>query len=135
MENKSNTTKYFILNELSRREMHGYEMIARIEKITGKRPSAGQIYPALRQMQSLGYLAVKTRTTGRKKVKYYKLTVSGRQFYGAMNKRFEAMIRAALGEKIKVCAHCRCEMIKGAYTKAIGGKKLHFCCVSCASSY
>src|SRR3990167_7756529 len=106
---KSNTTKYFLLNELSRKSMHGYDIITALGKITGKKPSPSQIYPVLGQLKSLGYVTVKTSLEGKKKVKYYTLTKSGKKFYGAMNKRFEIMMRAAFKEKIKICSHCDCE--------------------------
>ncbi|MFA4820020.1 MAG: PadR family transcriptional regulator [Candidatus Aenigmatarchaeota archaeon] len=135
MKNQSSMSKYFILSELSKREMHGYELITRLEKIMGKKPSPSQIYPVLGSMKSLGYVAVRVKNVGRKKLKYYKLTNHGLQFFRAMNKKFELMIRSALKEKIKVCAHCSCEIWKGAYSKNISGKRLYFCCVSCAGSY
>lgn len=135
MKNQSSTTKYFILSELARKEAHGYEIMTRLEKIMGKRPSPSQIYPVLKKMRSMGYVTVKTTPLGKKKLKYYKLTLQGRRFFDSMNKRFEFIIRSALKEKIKVCSHCGCEIIKGAHSKKISGRRLHFCCVSCAASY
>ncbi len=132
---KSNTTKYFLLKELNRKSMHGYEIITALGKITGKRPSPSQVYPVLSRLKSLRYVTVKVKSEGRKKVKYYTLTRRGRQFYYTMNKRFEIMMRAAFKEKIKICAHCSCEMIGHTHTKKIGGRLHHFCCHSCAASY
>lgn len=130
MEAQTSMTKYYILAALSRKEMHGYELIIEIEKITGKKPSAGQIYPVLRQMNAAGYMTFKTRHAGKKKIKSYRMTNRGEQFFSAMSKRFSALIEAALKAKIRVCAHCGCEIVKGAYKR--GGE--YFCCVSCASS-
>jgi len=123
-------TRYSILSQLCRKEMSGYELIAYIEKITGKKPSTSQIYPVLRQMKSGGYLSVATVKEGRKVVKYYKITKSGKHLFKAVSKRFESIMLSALKEKIKGCAHCGCEIFKGAYRK--GGA--YFCCSSCASS-
>ena len=131
MKSQSSMTKYYILAALSRKGMHGYELIMQIEKITGKKPSTGQVYPALKQMKSAGYVTAKTKLAGRKKVKSYKITKSGEQFFSSMSRRFESVIEAALKSRIRVCANCRCEIVSGAYR--LGGK--YFCCVSCASTY
>ncbi|HLC76899.1 MAG TPA: helix-turn-helix transcriptional regulator [archaeon] len=132
---KSNTTKYFLLNELRRKSMHGYEIITALGKITGKKPSPSQIYPVLSKMKSLDYVTVKVKSEGKKKMKFYTLTKSGRQMHDSMNKQFEIMMRSAFKEKIKICAHCDCEMIGHTHTKKIGGRLHHFCCPSCAASY
>jgi|SRR3989344_3401509 len=124
---ESNTTKYFILAELNGREMHGYDIIASLEKKTGKKPSPSQVYPVLKQMKSLGYVTIKVS----KKRKYYKLTPAGKKVFNVMNRKFETLIRSVLGEKIKSCAHCNCEMISGGVRKS----DLHFCCESCAGSF
>lgn len=135
MKEHSNTTKYFILSELSKKEMHGYELISKLAKITGKRPSTSQVYPVLKQMKAAGYVSVDVKSVGRKKAKHYRLTKSGRNFFLTLNRQFESLVRTALGEKIKVCAHCGCEMIKGAVSETADGKKLYFCCRSCAGAY
>ena len=132
---KSSTTKYFLIAELGRKKMHGYELMNRLAVVMGKKPSPSQIYPVLNRMKSMGYVTVRTKLEGKKKVKYYTLTKSGNKFYETMNNRFEFMIKAALKEKIKVCAHCSCEMIGHTYMKKIGGKLHHFCCPPCAASY
>ena len=132
---QSSITKYCILTELSRSEMHGYELMKQIKKMTGKKPSAGQIYPVLNQMRSLGYLSVRIKKNGKKSVKHYKMTPSGKKFFSYISKRFDALIRAALKERIRKCAHCDCEMISGGVVKKISGKSMDFCCSSCASSY
>ena len=128
---KSNTTKYFILAELKRGDMHGYELTNSLAKITGKKPSPSQIYPVLKQMKNLGYLTVREKADGKRKMKYYRLTPSGRKVFDVMNTKFEMLVRSVLGKKIKVCAHCGCEMISGAVKK----NGLYFCCNSCAASY
>jgi len=134
MENMSSTTKYFILIALTRKNMHGYEMIMELEKIMGKKPSASQIYPVLKKMKSSGYVTVE-KISGRKKVKSYKITADGKKFLTDLNKRFDSLVEAALKNKIKVCVHCGCEMVKGAIQKKVNGKNMFFCCEMCAKSY
>ena len=131
METQQSMTKFYLLAALSRKEMHGYELIMQIEKITGKKPSTSQIYPVLNQMNMAGYVTCKAGSVGKKKVKTYKITKLGEKFFSNMSRRFALLIESAIKEKIKVCANCGCEMIKGAYKK----NGLYFCCISCASSY
>jgi DNA-binding PadR family transcriptional regulator len=135
MENQSSMTKYFILSALREQDMHGYELITRLAAAMGKKPSASQIYPVMKKMQAAGYVTVKTKATGRKKIKVYSITGNGNKLFTGLNKRFDMIIAAALKDRIKVCAHCSCEMISGAVKKKIRGESLYFCCNSCAASF
>lgn len=135
MENQSSMTKYFILAALKKKEMHGYELIMELEKIAGKKPSASQIYPVLKKMNSGGYVTSSVKMTGKKKIKSYRITKSGEDLFILISKRFDSIISAALQEKIKVCSHCGCEMLSGAVRKIISGRSHYFCCESCAASY
>jgi PadR family transcriptional regulator, regulatory protein PadR len=135
MENQSSMTKYFILAALKKKEMHGYELIMELEKISGHKPSASQIYPVLKKMNSRGYVTSLIKMEGKKKLKVYSITASGRQLFSVISKRFDSIIAAALKEKIKICAHCGCEMLSGAVSKRIGGKLAYFCCNSCMASH
>ena len=132
---QSSMTKYLLFSGLAKKKMHGYELITQLGITTGKKPSASQIYPVLKQMKRLGYVSVSEKTDGKKKLKYYRITSSGRQFFNAMSKRFESMMIAALKSKIKVCSHCSCEILNGAVRKLISGKTHYFCCTSCAASF
>ena len=135
MENQSSMTKYFILSALRERDMHGYELIMHLEKIMGKRPSASQIYPVLKKMHSSGYVTITAKTSGKRKIKSYRITDDGSRLFGDLSKRINFMVSAALKEKIRICAHCGCEMIKGAVQRKIKGKSLYFCCNLCAGSF
>jgi len=128
-------TKYYILAALSKNEMHGYQLIIKLEKITGKKPSAGQIYPILKELQKSGYVNLHLSVNGKKKIKSYSMTKTGEKFFDGMTSKFSSLIEAAINAKIKICAHCKCEMIKGSFAKKIDGKKYDFCCSSCAASY
>ena len=48
--------KLFILKMLAREEMHGYAMMARIEELSGWKPSPGSMYPALVHLKKDGYI-------------------------------------------------------------------------------
>lgn len=135
MENKSSMTKYFILSALKKSDMHGYELIMELERIMGKKPSPSQIYPVLKKMKSSGYVTAEAKISGKKKIKSYKITASGKRLFADLNRRFDSLVDAALKDKIKVCVHCGCEMVKGAVQKKIKGKNMYFCCEMCAKSY
>ena len=128
-------TKYFILSALKKKEMHGYELMTELEKITGKKPSTSQIYPVLKKMTISGFLVSAAKKDGRKKIKVYKITGSGIRLYSSISARFDSIINAALRDKIKTCSHCRCEILSGAVKKKIGKAVHYFCCESCAGSF
>ncbi|MBI4019051.1 MAG: PadR family transcriptional regulator [Candidatus Aenigmarchaeota archaeon] len=135
MEKRSSMIKYFILQHLSAKQMTGYEVIAEIRNITGKLPSTSQVYPVLNTMKKSGYLTATDKFHGKRKIKIYKLTSSGKTLFSVIERQFESMIRAMLSNKIRVCAHCNCEILKGHYSKITHGKKLDFCCTACAGSF
>lgn len=128
-------TKYFVLASLKKKEMHGYELITSLEKMMGKKPSPSQIYPVLKKMKSGGYVIVKHKTVGKRKIKSYHLTKTGHELFSDISRRFDFILSAALKEKIKKCAHCDCEIYSGGYNKKMNGKILTFCCSSCAASF
>lgn len=135
MENQSSMTKFFILSALKEKDMHGYELIMQLENRMGKKPSASQVYPVLSRMNKAGYVKLTERIAGKKRIKSYKITGEGTRVFNELNKRINFMISSALKEKIKVCAHCGCEVISGAVTRKTGGKTLYFCCNFCADSF
>ena len=73
--------KYLILEALSERPMHGYEIMKVIsEKFSGfYAPSAGVVYPTLQMLEDLGY--IKAISEDGKKT--YKITDKGRKFVDA----------------------------------------------------
>ena len=135
MESRSSMIKYFMLRHLGTKQMTGYQLIAEIKNITGKPPSTSQIYPVLNGMKKSGYVTAKDGFHGKRKIKIYKLTASGKTLSSLIERQFESMIRAVLGRRIRVCAHCNCEILKGHYSKIMHGRKLDFCCTACAASF
>jgi DNA-binding PadR family transcriptional regulator len=71
--------KYVILQLLSEKPRHGYEIIKALEeKFAGAyAPSAGAVYPTLALLEDLGYATV-TLEEGGKKV--YTITEAGRAY-------------------------------------------------------
>jgi len=131
----TNLTKFYIFTILREKERHGYEIIEELGKRTGKKPSAGQIYPLLRKMQKLGYVTVSSQNVGKKKRKVYKLTVDGKAFSTGLLNKFSNIMDAAIKQKVKSCAHCRCEIYSGGYKERVSGKTIDFCCRSCWKSF
>lgn len=66
--------KLFILKELSRKDMSGYELMVSIGVLIGKRPSTGSIYPILETLNKEGL--VSCRAEGRSKM--YSMTEKGK---------------------------------------------------------
>jgi len=48
--------KYFMLKLISERKHSGYELIKKIEKHSGSKPSTGTVYPLLKSMQNKGWI-------------------------------------------------------------------------------
>ena len=80
--------KFIVLKTISDQSTYGYEIIHRIEKITGGRwtPSAGSIYPILEGLETNGY--IRSEEIERKKV--YSITPQGMKMLDSMiQKRME----------------------------------------------
>ncbi len=129
----NNLVKLYTLLLLNKERRHGYELIKEIEMHTQRKVSASQVYPFLKDLKVNGYLAV--TQTGVRKKKVYTLTKSGNAFVKAMLNRFGGLIDVAIRPRLKVCAHCGCELYSGGYTENIKRKRLMFCCRHCARSY
>lgn len=125
-------TKFYILMLLHEKKRHGYQIIEEIRKRTGKKPSAGQVYPLLKRFQKLGYVTL-AKSSGIKKT--YEITAKGRSFASDILSKFSDMLELAIRKKITACAHCRCEIYKGAYKAKVSGRTASFCCASCWKSF
>jgi formylmethanofuran dehydrogenase subunit E len=67
--------KIMMLRLISEKERTGYDLITHIGKISGRKPSAGSVYPLLQSMESAGWIEGQNR--GRKT--YYSLTGKGQK--------------------------------------------------------
>ncbi len=68
--------KLFILKQLAKRGMSGYDLMKECEEMLGYKPSAGSIYPLLRKMEEKGW--IKGERKGRKVV--YSILPKGKKF-------------------------------------------------------
>ncbi len=125
-----NLAKLYTILLLCSRPEHGYNILKAISEKLGRHASPGQIYPFLRKLQRLGYL--KVEKNGERDKKVYALTKEGKAFSRSLIERFGAIMETAIENNLKECAHCGCEVYRGGYTKKIGGKRMAFCCRSCA---
>jgi DNA-binding PadR family transcriptional regulator len=121
----SNVNRLFTVLLLESEERHGYELMDRIEEVTGNRPSSSHIYPFLSKMKEQGY--VKEKKDGRKKV--YFLTEKGERFASEQLESFGEILQAAIEGEVRECSHCSCEIYSGGYEE--DGKV--FCCEHCAA--
>jgi DNA-binding PadR family transcriptional regulator len=69
-----------VLILLSKKPHHGYEMMKEIrEKTKGFwKPTAGGVYPILRDLEESGYIEGKWSSQKKRKIKVYKITETGR---------------------------------------------------------
>jgi len=64
-----------MLRAISEGEVSGYQIMKRVDKLTGKKPSTGSVYPLLKSMQNEGWIIGKK--TDNKTI--YQITDSGRE--------------------------------------------------------
>jgi DNA-binding PadR family transcriptional regulator len=84
--------RLLLLQLLSERPRHGYDVIRAVEELTGGAyaPSAGIVYPTLTLLEELGYTQV-VETEGAKK--QYALTAEGRATLQANEPEVQEMVR------------------------------------------
>jgi DNA-binding PadR family transcriptional regulator len=129
----TNIVKFHILFLLYRRPMHGYELMAEIEKVLESKPSASQIYPFLSALKENSLIAIKEEAERDKKV--YELTRKGRRFVEKKLEMFGGIIAATIEKDLSTCAHCGCKVYSGGYEETIDGDNFTFCCMHCAGTY
>jgi PadR family transcriptional regulator PadR len=84
------STKNLILSAVSRKEMYGYEIVKEIRDVSEDIITLGEgsMYPALHELEKLGYLSSHwVEQNGAPDRKYYKITRKGRK-----------VLKTALGE-------------------------------------
>jgi DNA-binding PadR family transcriptional regulator len=80
--------KIMVLKELDKVEHTGYELMKKLEAYTGKKPSAGSIYPLLNEL--LADKLVSVHKDGRKK--HYTLTTLGKRFVRSIIKEKKELV-------------------------------------------
>ncbi len=105
----------------------GYEIIDRIEEMTGDKPSTSHIYPFLSELEERGYLESEEGSRGKK---MYSLTPEGQEFVEEQLASMGEMVYAAVQDKVEACSHCDCQIYDKGYRK--DGKI--YCCEHCAEA-
>lgn len=80
---KMSLSKFFILCVLNGRSMHGYDIAKAVESTTQGccSPTAGALYPVLREFEQGGYVTVETTVVGGRQRKTYTITDKGREAF------------------------------------------------------
>ncbi len=125
--------KLYTLLLLLKKEMHGYELIKELQKCTEQRISTSHVYPFLQELEKNKFIY--NKRTGKRAKKHYTLTNQGKKFIKSLIERFGSITDILIKSKLETCAHCNCEIYKGAYKEKISKKMYTFCCSSCASSF
>ncbi len=90
----------FILWLISKKELHGYEMIKMLRKEGMKTANASRLYPLLNKMHNEGLIFQKEKRQGKRVRKIYALTAEGRKKLQEGKKMFPRIIRQFLKEMI-----------------------------------
>jgi len=113
----------------------GYDLILEIERITGDKPSAGKLYPFLKQLSESNFLEeAQDENTGRNKT-LYRLTLKGISLVDDLLTRMRNLIDARTSLLLEVCHHCGA-MLYDAQVREIDdeGKELKYCCIHCKNA-
>jgi DNA-binding PadR family transcriptional regulator len=129
----TNLVKFQILFLLYQRPIHGYELMAEIEKVLGTKPSASQIYPFLSTLKDNNIISIKKEAERDKKI--YELTGNGREFVKKKLEMFGGIFTATIEKDLSTCAHCGCKVYSGGHEEVVDSEKLTFCCMHCAGTY
>lgn len=125
--NLNHIYRVYTLLLLRKEPRHGYEIIDRIEEITGEEPSTSHIYPFLSELEEKGYVESEKGSRGKKT---YSFTEEGEEFVAEQLNSFGEMLHAAIQDEIKECNHCNCEIYDNGYEE----KEKIYCCKHCAEA-
>jgi DNA-binding PadR family transcriptional regulator len=92
MEMRKGHTRLAVLMSLSKSPLTGYDIIKEIEEETLGfwKPTAGGIYPILKEMERNGYIKGRWTSTGKRRKKTYDITAEGSQLLEfALQKRHQ----------------------------------------------
>ena len=125
--NLHHTYRVYTLLLLKTDSRHGYEIIDKIENMTGEKPSTSHIYPFLSKLEEENYVTVEKGTRGKKT---YSLTEDGKELISDQLNSFGEMLEAVIKDEIKACRNCGCEI----YNKGHEENGKTYCCKHCAES-
>ena len=85
--------KPVILWLLSRKPMHGYEIMTEFKRLTGRKLKPSVVYPFLRRLETEGFVSSQWIITGRRKIRSYRLTGKGETLVHKVRELFTQPIR------------------------------------------
>ena len=80
--------KLSVLKRLNQESQSGYDLITTLGEFGGKKPSAGYIYPLLKELEQKGFVSQKN--DGRRKL--YHISIKGKEFLSSMQKNHDEML-------------------------------------------
>jgi DNA-binding PadR family transcriptional regulator len=125
--NLNHIYRVYTLLMLKTDSRHGYEVIDKIEEMTGDKPSTSHIYPFLSELEENGYLEAEKGSRGKK---IYSLTEDGKDLVSDQLSSFGEMINTVIQGEVHECSHCSCQIYENGYRE--DGEI--YCCKHCASS-
>ncbi|MCD6340620.1 MAG: PadR family transcriptional regulator [Desulfurococcales archaeon] len=85
--------RLLILHLLSESPKHGYSLMKQLERIIGRVPSPGTIYPLLKDLLDSGLVGVSVRKREGKVIKTYYITEEGRKFLDDRREELEHVLK------------------------------------------
>jgi DNA-binding PadR family transcriptional regulator len=93
------TLNHIVLHKLGDHPLSGYALCTEIEKLTGKRPSYGSIYPILERLAAEHLVTV--HVEGRKKV--YTITAKGKEMAHSYKEQHQQFIENMIAQNRLLC--------------------------------
>jgi len=96
-------SRALILWLVSQNPISGYAVTKEIQRLTGQKISSGIVYPLLYEMEEKGLISGVWKEKGRRRIKYYSITIRGLDLLGKLRKFFRGpikeVLKSLLGEK------------------------------------
>ena len=89
-----------ILWLLNKQSMSGYAILKEMRRLTGQRVHSGVVYPLLYELEEKGLVAGEWIHRGRRRVKRYSITESGKMLLQRLRKLFRMPVKEVLKDLI-----------------------------------
>ncbi len=101
------SSAFNILVSLAGEDLHGYEIMRRVEEQTGGRTrlGPGTLYSSIRVLLEAGYISEVNGDSTDERRRYYRLTGSGRKAASAEAERLADLLRVARARRILRSEH------------------------------
>ena len=89
-------SRSIILWLLDGKSISGYMITKELGRVTGQTFSSGVVYPLLYELEERGYITGIWKQRGRRRIKYYSITETGRKMLSNISDLLEMPIREVL---------------------------------------